>query len=54
LVTELRTSTHQHKLQPIDVLPFLVAAGANQPQKTVNTTQAYITMLTGTSGCWYY
>jgi len=41
LATELRKSTHQHKLQPLDVLPFLVPAGANQPPKTVNTTHIY-------------
>lgn len=35
-----KKSTHQHKLQPLDGLPFLVAVEASQPQKTVNTTQA--------------
>ena len=46
MATELRKYTHQHQLQPIDDVPFLVSAGGSQPRKTVNTTQSYVTMFT--------
>jgi hypothetical protein len=46
VATKLRKYTHQHQLQPIDDVPFLVSAGRSQPRKTINTTKSYVTMFT--------